>query len=59
MSPEERMARIVAAELFTVGREVEALAEKYGAPEILRWARRITDDAVAYVERADGEKEKS
>jgi hypothetical protein len=56
VSPEERMARIIAAELFTVGREVEKLAERYGAPEILRWARRITDDAVEYAGRAEKEK---
>lgn len=52
MSPEERMTRLVAAGLLVYARDVEDLAAKYSCPELLRWARRITDDALELDPRA-------
>jgi hypothetical protein len=54
VSHEERVTRIIAAELLVCARDVEKLAEQYGAPELLRWARRITDDAIGYVGLVEG-----
>ena len=47
MTPEEHMARFVAAELLTYARDVEAYAAKHECPELLRWAERIREEALA------------
>ena len=50
MSPEERMARIVEAELLVYARDVENLATRY--PELQRWVERIRAGALDVVAQA-------
>ncbi len=53
MSPEQNAACLIAAELLTYGREVQALAEKYRCPELLRLADQILAGATDVIVKAE------
>lgn len=50
MTREDYEARVIAAELFTYAREVEALTGKY--PELAEWVDRIREGALDVVKQA-------
>lgn len=51
--PEHDAAREISAGLLVYAREVEAYADKYHRPELLRWVERLRADALDVVAQAE------